>query len=80
MNNVSNSTGLNLTNNRRFESVFRQSSTLLSDEIIWFKTKIIIDDISEDYQIIIKKKESVLSQFVEWPHGDRPKQSLLCYV
>ena len=54
MNNVSNSTGLNLTNNRRFESVFRQSSTLLSDWIIWFKTKIIIDDISEDYQIIIK--------------------------
>ena len=55
MNNVSNSTGLNLTglnltNNRRFESVFRQSSTLLSDGIIWFKTKII----SEDYQIIIK--------------------------
>ena len=54
MNNVSNSTGLNLTNNRRFESVFRQSSTLLSDGIIWCKTKIVIDGISEDYQIIIK--------------------------
>jgi len=54
MNNVSNSTGLNLTNNRRFESVFRQSSTLLSDGIIWFKTRAIIDDISEDYHIIIK--------------------------
>jgi len=27
---------------------------------------------------LIKKKESVLSQFTEWPHGDRTKQCLLC--
>jgi len=44
----------NLTNDRRFESVFEQSNTLLSDGIIWFKTRAIIDDISEDYHIIIK--------------------------
>ena len=54
MNDDPNSTDLNLTNDGRFESVFEQSNTLLSDGIIWFRTKVIIDDISEDYQIIIK--------------------------
>ena len=39
----------------RFESAFEESNTLLSDGIIWFRTKIIIDDISEDYQLIVEK-------------------------
>ena len=39
----------------RFESAFEESNTLLSDGIIWFRTKIMIDDISEDYQLIVEK-------------------------
>ena len=39
----------------RFESAFDELNTLLSDGIIWFRTKIIIDDISEDYQLIVEK-------------------------
>jgi len=27
----------------------------LSDGVIWFRTKIIIDDISEDYQLVVEK-------------------------
>lgn len=39
----------------RFESAFEESNKLLSDGIIWFRTKIIIDDISEDYQLVVEK-------------------------
>ena len=39
----------------RFESAFDELNRLLSDGIIWFRTKIIIDDISEDYQLIVEK-------------------------
>ena len=39
----------------RFESAFEESNTLLSDGVIWFRTKIMIDDISEDYQFIVEK-------------------------
>jgi len=39
----------------RFESAFEESNKLLSDGIIWFRTKIMIDDISEDYQLVVEK-------------------------
>jgi len=39
----------------RFESAFEESNKLLSDGIIWFRTKIMIDDMSEDYQLVVEK-------------------------
>ena len=46
---------INYQSKGRFESAFEESNTLLSDAVIWFRTKIIIDDVSEDYQLIIQK-------------------------
>ena len=46
---------INYQSEGRFESAFEESNTLLSDGVIWFRTKIIIDDISEDYQLVVEK-------------------------
>ena len=46
---------INYQSEGRFESAFEESNKLLSDGVIWFRTKIIIDDISEDYQLVVEK-------------------------
>ena len=53
--NISDYSNINYQSKGRFESAFEESNTLLSDGVIWFRTKIIIDDISEDYQFIVEK-------------------------
>ncbi len=52
---ISDYSNANYQSEGRFESAFEESNTLLSDGIIWFRTKIMIDDISEDYQLIVEK-------------------------
>ena len=37
----------------RFESVFKESNTLLSDGVIWFRTKVNITDVNQDHFLII---------------------------
>ena len=37
----------------RFESVFNESNTLLSDGILWFRSKVNINDINQDHFLII---------------------------
>ena len=46
---------INYQSEGRFESAFEESNKLLSDGVIWFRTKIIIDDISEDCQLVVEK-------------------------
>ena len=46
---------INYQSEGRFESAFEESNKLLSDGVIWFRTKVIIDDISEDYQLVVEK-------------------------
>jgi len=53
--NISDYSNINYQSKGRFESAFEESNTLLSDGVIWFRTKVIIDDISEDYQFIVEK-------------------------
>jgi sialate O-acetylesterase len=53
--NISDYSNINYQSKGRFESAFEESNTLLSDGVIWFRMKIIIDDISEDYQFIVEK-------------------------
>ena len=53
--NISDYSNISYQSKGRFESAFEESNTLLSDGVIWFRTKIIIDDISEDYQFIVEK-------------------------
>jgi sialate O-acetylesterase len=53
--NISDYSNINYQSRGRFESAFEESNTLLSDGVIWFRTKIIIDDISEDYQFVVEK-------------------------
>ena len=53
--NISDYSNINYQSKGRFESAFEESNTLLSDGVIWFRTKIIIDDVSEDYQLVVEK-------------------------
>ena len=46
---------INYQSEGRFESAFEESNKLLSDGVIWFRTKVIIDDISEDCQLVVEK-------------------------